>query len=80
MNTSYENLLNIKDKPKKREFFEIKIDNFRAKKGCLTTIIGKMGSGKSSFIKAILGEMPCELNDDQVEHKAVIRGSVAYCS
>ena len=36
----------------------IKNINYRFKKGCLVGITGKVGSGKSSFLKAIVKEMP----------------------
>lgn len=58
------------------------MEEFRAKKGSLTTIIGKMGSGKSSLLKAIMGEMPCDLDsvDEDTPPKAIIRGKIGYCS
>jgi ABC-type transport system involved in cytochrome bd biosynthesis fused ATPase/permease subunit len=66
---------------KKREYFELTVKDFKAKKGTLTTIIGKMGSGKTSLLKAILGEMPCDLESDESKNsKAIIRGKIAYCS
>ena len=33
--------------------------NFDLKKGELVAVIGKVGSGKSSLLSAILGEMSC---------------------
>ncbi|KAJ3445264.1 multidrug-resistance like protein 1 isoform i [Anaeramoeba flamelloides] len=40
---------------------------------CLTVIIGPVGSGKSSLLSAILGEMP------KIGGKIKVNGSVAYC-
>eukprot|EP00029_Vermamoeba_vermiformis_P003040 TRINITY_DN133_c1_g2_i1.p1 TRINITY_DN133_c1_g2~~TRINITY_DN133_c1_g2_i1.p1 ORF type:complete len:1304 (-),score=377.00 TRINITY_DN133_c1_g2_i1:6-3917(-) len=46
--------------------------NFKAKKGDLITIVGPVGSGKSSFIQALLGELP------KISGEVAIGGSVAY--
>ena len=57
--------------------FELKNIDFRAEKGSLTMIIGKIGSGKSSLIQALVGEM----NIDYKNPSKVVRrlnGSVAY--
>uniref|UniRef100_A0A8D9AUF0 ATP-binding cassette sub-family C member 8 n=7 Tax=Cacopsylla melanoneura TaxID=428564 RepID=A0A8D9AUF0_9HEMI len=35
------------------------VDSLTIKKGCLTMIIGRIGSGKTSLISGIIGEMPC---------------------
>ncbi|KAK2954070.1 hypothetical protein BLNAU_11033 [Blattamonas nauphoetae] len=43
------------------------------KKGSLTMIVGKVGSGKSSLAAAIVGEMT------QTQGKCAVSGSVAYC-
>ncbi|AAS54536.2 AGR047Wp [Eremothecium gossypii ATCC 10895] len=48
--------------------------NFRAKKSELTCIIGKVGSGKSALIQAMLGDL------FRVNGSAVVRGNVAYVS
>ncbi|CAN3358092.1 bile pigment transporter 1 [Diutina catenulata] len=49
--------------------------NFSARKGQLTCIVGRVGSGKSSMIKALLGQLP-------VKHakKVAMNGSVAYAA
>ncbi|GMF66748.1 unnamed protein product [Phytophthora fragariaefolia] len=47
------------------EVFRLDNINLQVKKGALVMIVGKVGSGKSSLLNALLGEMPCasgELN------------------
>ena len=51
--------------------------NFRAEKGKLTVIIGKIGSGKSSLIHAILGEMGIR---DTSKTSIVVNGMIGFCS
>lgn len=46
--------------------------NFRIPRGQLVGIVGRVGSGKSSFISSLLGDMNKKLGD------VTIRGSVAY--
>ena len=46
--------------------------NFAAPSGKLVAVIGKVGSGKSSLISALLGEM------DKLKGRVAITGSVAY--
>lgn len=58
------------------------IENFTAKNHELTCIVGRVGSGKSTFLQAILGQLPCVSNDStpSIPPKLVIRaGTVAYC-
>ncbi|CCE63528.1 hypothetical protein TPHA_0F00410 [Tetrapisispora phaffii CBS 4417] len=57
------------------------IDNFTVKKGSLTCIVGKVGSGKSTILHAILGQLPCISALDQTRApKVTIRAtSIAYC-
>lgn len=45
--------------------------SFSLPKGALCMVVGAVGSGKSSLLAALLGEMPC------VRGTAVLRGSVA---
>jgi ABC-type multidrug transport system fused ATPase/permease subunit len=47
--------------------------SFEIKKGQLVAIVGSVGSGKSSLLSALLGEMHCVSGEVQVH------GSVAYC-
>lgn len=58
------------------------IEHFSAKRAELTCIVGRVGSGKSTFLKAILGLLPCVPNDatPQIKPKLTIRAkSLAYC-
>ncbi|CAR25148.1 ATP-binding cassette glutathione S-conjugate transporter YCF1 [Lachancea thermotolerans CBS 6340] len=48
--------------------------NFAAKKGKLTCVVGKVGSGKSALIQAILGDL------FRVKGFASVHGSIAYVS
>lgn len=54
--------------------------NFKAKKGQLACIVGRVGSGKSTFLNCILGEMPAVPHDKSKEASIRIHGDVAYCS
>lgn len=40
--------------------------------GFLVTIVGKCGTGKSTFLKALLGEIP------YAEGQRMVKGSIAY--
>lgn len=51
--------------------------NFTAKKGQLTCIVGKVGSGKSTLIKALLGTLSLKKNNETI---ALVNGSIAYCA
>ncbi|KAG5417561.1 BPT1 [Candida metapsilosis] len=58
--------------------------NFVAKKSKLTCIVGKVGSGKSSLIKAILGDIPIQIPkysdaSDASSPSVETFGSIAYC-
>lgn len=57
------------------------INGFQAKKGELTCIVGRVGSGKSTMLRAILGQLPCvNASVGGLEPKVLIRAStVAYC-
>lgn len=48
--------------------------NFKIKKGEFVALIGEFGSGKSSILNAILGEM---ISDSS---KVTVHGKVAYAS
>lgn len=50
--------------------------DFTARKGQLTCIVGRVGSGKSTLIKSFLGLLALEKNNDT---EAIVNGSIAYC-
>lgn len=54
--------------------------NFKAKKGQLACIVGRVGSGKSTFLNCMLGEMPVVPHDKSKQTSIRIHGHVAYCS
>ncbi len=58
--------------------FELTLEDFSLAPGTLTVIAGKVGSGKSSFLAALLGEMRLR----NLSGKAIVElnGSVAYCA
>ena len=51
--------------------------NFRAKKGDLTVLIGKIGSGKSSLLYSLLGDMRIK---DLKKTSVVVNGTVGFLS
>ena len=57
--------------------FEMNGINFRARKGGLTVLIGKIGSGKSSLLYSILGEMRVK---DVEKTSVVVNGTVGFLS
>ena len=66
-----------KDDEVKKDKFQLHIDNFQLNRGELTVLCGKVGSGKSSFLSAILGEMKLLNHQKSAVH---INGSIAYCN
>lgn len=58
------------DKDDKKELFALKDIEFSIKKGSFTAIIGQVGSGKSSLLSAILGEM--QLREDKIKQKCKV--------
>ncbi|ORX79967.1 P-loop containing nucleoside triphosphate hydrolase protein [Anaeromyces robustus] len=59
---------------KNLESFKLRDINLRIKKHSLTAIVGAVGSGKSSLVNAIIGEMKRESG------KIIIGGKYSYCS
>ena len=68
---------NEKDNIESKVGYKFKNIDFRAEKGSLTMIIGKIGSGKSSLIQALLGEMKVDSSPSSKPVR-VLKGSVAY--
>ncbi|KAG4104317.1 P-loop containing nucleoside triphosphate hydrolase protein [Neocallimastix lanati (nom. inval.)] len=66
-------ILNDKE-PTPLESFRLYDINIHIKRGSLTAIVGAVGSGKSSLVNAIIGEMKRE------EGKIVHGGTFSYCS
>lgn len=63
--------------------FELRDISMSIRRGTLTSIIGKIGSGKSSLLQALLGEMPLYADDKELESTNMslqINGSVSYLS
>ncbi|KND00120.1 uncharacterized protein SPPG_04462 [Spizellomyces punctatus DAOM BR117] len=48
--------------------------NLTIERGSLTAVVGSVGSGKSSLLSAIIGEM------SKLDGKVHVRGTVAYCT
>ena len=51
--------------------------NINIRKGQLVAVVGSVGSGKSSLLQALLGEMICKVSTNT---KVAMNGSVAYCA
>ncbi|KAH3687464.1 hypothetical protein WICPIJ_001574 [Wickerhamomyces pijperi] len=56
------------------------VDTFKAKKGELSCIVGKVGAGKSTFLQSILGYLPTVAIDPSKPTNITHHGSIAYCS
>ena len=59
---------------KEKESFKLNDINLSIKKGKLCAVVGTVGSGKSSFLSALLGEM------DKISGNVEVNGKVAYVS
>ncbi|SCW00940.1 LAFE_0D01508g1_1 [Lachancea fermentati] len=57
------------------------INHFEAKKGQFVCIVGRVGSGKSTFLNALLGQLPCISGSvpNAPPRMRVAASSVAYC-
>ncbi|KAI8867045.1 hypothetical protein GQ42DRAFT_150094 [Ramicandelaber brevisporus] len=52
----------------------LKIESLNVQRGSLVAVVGATGSSKTSFLRALMGEMPL------VGGYCVVNGSIAYCS
>lgn len=70
--------INIESDSPKVDPIALKDIDFEAKKGALTCIVGRVGSGKTTFLKTILGCIPVDSRTSSPVIK--VNGSVAYCA
>ncbi|KAF9046870.1 ABC transporter [Hymenopellis radicata] len=61
------------------EVFEMRNLTFSVPRGQLVAIVGAVGSGKSSLLQGIIGEMRQTVSDNGEKGHIVFGGSVAYC-
>ncbi|KAG7661583.1 uncharacterized protein J8A68_004850 [[Candida] subhashii] len=54
--------------------------NFEAKRGELSCIVGKVGSGKTSLLYGLLGQLKVTSGDKPFPPLIQTRGTIAYCS
>lgn len=73
-NEKYSDSTDENDAQNSNNYLALKNINFSATKGELSCIIGKVGSGKSSFIKSLLGDLY------KYHGSLTIHGKVAYVS
>ena len=67
--------LTDQEKDGKEKLFALENLNFKAERGKLTVIIGKIGSGKSSILNALMGEMRVS---DPSRTSIHVNGTVSY--
>ena len=63
-----------KNEPLPDSDFSLKINDLRIETGKLVFIIGRIGSGKSAIIQALLGDMAADENS-----QVCLRGNISYC-
>ena len=63
-------LVNGTNAKEKKEIFHLRDIEFSVKKGSFTAVIGQVGSGKSSLLSALLGEM--QLREDKMTAKCKV--------
>ncbi|KAK6462758.1 P-loop containing nucleoside triphosphate hydrolase protein [Scheffersomyces coipomensis] len=54
--------------------------NYSAKRGSLSCIVGRVGTGKSSFLYGLLGQLVIVKGDGDSEPSLNINGNIAYCA
>ncbi|EAR99950.2 ABC transporter C family protein (macronuclear) [Tetrahymena thermophila SB210] len=60
--------------------FKIKNLNLKIKKGEYVVFYGDLGSGKSSILQAILGEMEVQGGEKAFQNKVKVNGSISLCT
>ena len=71
---SKEHVGNEKDSPPPDLPFRVHDINMRVQRGTLVAVVGRVGSGKSSLLSGLIGEMR------KVSGSVTFGGRVAYCS
>lgn len=72
---------NLLEKDKSKDRFTLNIPKFSVQEKSLSVIMGPVGSGKSSFLSSILGEMWLADNEEgKVVGTVRASGSVTYCA
>lgn len=67
----------LEDSPAEETKYALKNINFTARKGQLTCIVGRVGAGKTTLIKSIIGEIPIVKDGKQ---SVTVNGTIAYCA
>ena len=70
----------IIDEDSEQPFFDLKNITFKIPKGSCVAIIGRIGSGKSSLLTSLFGELHLHKSPTNPDPKIKIQGSVSYVS
>lgn len=71
---SKEDYSDEKDSPQPDQPFRVRDITMHVRRGTLVAVVGRVGSGKSSFLSGLIGEMR------KVSGSVTFGGRVAYCS
>ncbi|KAL4462576.1 hypothetical protein ABPG74_000406 [Tetrahymena malaccensis] len=63
-----------------QNIFQIRNLNFKIKKGEFVVFYGELGSGKSSMLQAILGEMEVDGGQESFQKMVKVNGSISLCT